>query len=109
MKEETIKKIQLARKKSETLFTKRAMLQYEVARCNGLQATLVACIVAWFSLYLTEAIKSDKMIFVVLAGVGLIALTAVTIYYYLTGKTLSSEAARIEARIHINNTFNSDL
>jgi hypothetical protein len=108
MNEETRTKIKIAREKSEAMFVKRASLQYEVARCSGFQVTLVACFIAWFSLYLTEALKTDEDIFVILAMFGLITMPLITILYYRKGRRLSSEAARIDASIHMNDMFSGD-
>ncbi|EGQ8413944.1 hypothetical protein K6675_003172 [Vibrio parahaemolyticus] len=106
MNKETRNKIRVAQIKSEEMFVERARLQYEVNRCNGLQVTLVACFIAWFSLYLTEAIKTNEDVFVVLTMFGLVTMPLMIIVYYRKGRKLSSEAARIEARIHMNNMFN---
>ncbi|ELH9637353.1 TPA: hypothetical protein ACVO3F_000496 [Vibrio diabolicus] len=108
MNKETRNKIRVAQIKSEDMFVERASLQYEVNRCNGFQATFVACFIAWFSLYLTEAIKTNEDVFVILAMFGLVTMPLMTILYYRKGRKLSSEAARIEARIHMNNMFNHD-
>ncbi|EHK0045368.1 hypothetical protein [Vibrio parahaemolyticus] len=102
-------KFQTALEKSTELFVERATLQYEINRCSGFQVTLVACLIAWISVYLTEAIKSDELIFVIMAVVGLMVLFTGACLYYRKGRVASQEVARIEAMLFLEDKLKDSL
>lgn len=86
--------------KTELMFVKKAELLHKANKYSAFSVTFLASFIAWLGLYLAEALKSNDVVYPILALVGIILLPTFTYLYYVEASNLSKQAARIEARLY---------
>ncbi|WP_114787370.1 hypothetical protein [Vibrio tetraodonis] len=84
----------------EKFYRMKALLEYQINDASAKTNTVIASLIAWFALYLTEAIKDGSSVFAIFAFVGIIILTCVSIFYYLKGQKRTIELSRMNAAMH---------
>ncbi|MBU2895295.1 hypothetical protein [Vibrio hepatarius] len=85
----------------EKFYRMKALLEYQRNDASAKNNTLIASLIAWFALYLTEAIKDGGSVYAIFAFMGIVILTCVSIFYYLKGQEITIKLSRMNAAIHI--------
>lgn len=82
-------------------YQEKARLSYRCDTSKSVFASLVAATIAWFSVYLSLAVKYGDVIYAIIAvvGCGLLPLSATG--WYRRGKFMAENAAMIECEIHL--------
>ena len=82
-------------------YEKKALIEYVINDCSAKVNTLVAATIAWFGLFLTEALKQDDIIYPILAFIGLFILIVSAALYYRKGRVWTVQLSRMQATLHI--------
>ncbi|EPO4992073.1 hypothetical protein ACUBH7_000729 [Vibrio fluvialis] len=82
-------------------YKEKACLAYRCDTSKSLYSTFVASTIAWFSVYLSMALKNGDVIFAIFAVIGCFLLPVIATGWYRKGKFLAENAAMIEAEIHL--------
>lgn len=93
----------------QELFVKREVLQVRANFRHALSVTLVASMIAWFGLFLSEAVARDEKAFAMIAAIGFVVFPPLIIAFYNDSKNLARQASRLEAGIHVETQIGSKL